>query len=527
MFNYKLQEISDLMSGGDDETKKTEEVLDNENSSSVDESEQTAPAYDVDMAMIAEFKRRRFNLTRQKKREQAIQIVVSENKMMAVMVVSSDFDTTNPITKLEILEKIKASGVAYGIIENVIDRFVRRPSFDTELLIARGLEKVDGVDGYFTIAFDTHKKEKSNQEDVDNKAKINLYEAMNETVSATKGQILGIITPNVQRRDGIDVYGRTERGKNSRPTLVKFEDNVYVDEKNQAIAMVAGEIHWNGRSLSISEVLRVSEVNVKTGNIRFGGSVIVDGNVFDGFSIVCDGDIYVKGQVLSAKLTSGGNITVDRGIHGKRSSACVITALGKVTSKFVEQATIDCYGDLVTAELINSNAIVRGDVRVTAGAGKIIGGECVCCGDVVSNTIGNSANILTKITLIGKKGLEEERDLLKNDIQGLTLNISKIWQNSKIQILKTQNKTYKAAIEEKTRIDVAQIEEELSRKEQSYTQICKLVAKHKEYGYISTINEMYEEVCISISDLKYITMRQYRRTRFCLKGDQISRFSIT
>lgn len=512
MNNDRLQEVSNLIKEAEGKVEKQDSQPD-----VADTIAQQPSGYEVDLDMIADFKKRKYNLTRQKKRSNAIVIAIAEDRMSATFRVGLDFDRENPITKEEILEKIRASGVTFGIEEQPIDRFLKMPLYNTEIVFAKGEDKVDGQDGYFTANFEYKKRDTYVPVPVSERAKIDFYASVNSTTNAKKGQVLGTITPYIQRKDGRDIFGTVVQGRNSRPTMVKFGQNIRIDEKNQVLACFPGEIQWSGRHLWISEVLTVSRVDVKSGSIKFGGSVIVEGDVLDGFSIECDGDIHVKGQVTSANLTSGGNITIDKGVHGRRASACVIKAFGNVSSRFVEQATIDCYGDLLTGELINSKVFARGNVNVTLGLGKMIGGECICCGDVTIGIAGNKANILTKIELIGKSSLELEAHEINHDIEAKTLNISKYWKACKSRMLRTRSKVYKDEILESTKEIVNRIEEELIRDEARYATINSLIKRLKTTGEVCVTNEAFEEVRIMIDKIYYITIMRQKAIRYILK----------
>lgn len=474
------------------------------------------PEHHVDIDSINDFKRRAQEAMRKKIKNDALTIDISPDRLSATLRISSKFDKSEPFTIIELWERIKQSRVDFGISEDLVFELSVKPIYDTDLIFAIGTPAVDGTDGNFTPHFDYSEIGKFKSHEIDFDAKIDFKNLVTNNICSIADQVLGVITTPVDAVDGTDVYGNIIRARQSKPTKVTFGENVFINEENQVVATCAGDIKWNNTHLSVSEIFQVLNVDAKTGNINFGGSVVVEGDVLDGFSITCGGDIHVKGQVSSANLTAGGNITIDKGVHARRTSSCLIKARGNVSSKFIEQATIDCYGDLITGELIHSQTLVRGDVKALAGMGKIIGGECTCCGNISAATVGNYANVLTKLSLIGRSSLDREHEQLKDEIKVITLRISKMWENSKIQIFRTRNHVYKDAIAEKTKIDVQKLEEELAIKVEFFERLSALVARHQHYGEIIIIRETYENVRFRIMGTDFITNFPIKRSRFIL-----------
>ena len=88
------------------------------------------------------------------------------------------------------------------------------------------------------------------------------------------------------------------------------------------------------------------DVDNTTGDIEYEGNVIVHGNVRAGFTLKASGDITIMGVVEGANVDAGGNLTVNRGIQGMNKAQ--IHAGGDIVSKFVENATIVCGGNIET-----------------------------------------------------------------------------------------------------------------------------------------------------------------------------------
>ncbi|MFI3114693.1 MAG: FapA family protein [Clostridia bacterium] len=526
MFNDRLQKVSNIL---DDEEQKAsvpaeptaedssdEPVVAFFKKNVVTETQKTAtPNVDVAKKLSA-YKERAEEAVRKKIKSDALTITVSPDKMTATLRISSKFDKSYPFTKVEVWEHIMKSRVDHGLSETFIDEFISSPLYDEDIVIAQGTDLRDGVDGYFIANFDYSKKGSFNADAsvAESNEKIDFKDTIITSLIAVKGEHLGTIVPHIPSIDGFDVFGKASRARPAIPVQITFGENVFIDEENRVMCTSGGEIKWTNDSLSVSEIMYVENVNIETGNIRFGGSVVVEGDVSETFSVTCNGDIHVKGQVVSANLTAGGKITVDGGIHGRRVASCVVVAKGDVTAKFIEQSSVDCYGDVTAEEIINCKITARGNVSVLQGSGKLIGGECISCGNIYASTIGNPANVLTKVTLIGNRSLHTECNKLREDIKTQTLRISKIWESSKIQLYRTRSHVHRDAITEKTKVDVARAEAELSTMKEFFEKLENLIKRLDDNNEAVALIQAYENCRFAIYGAEYFTTSVHEYAKF-------------
>jgi uncharacterized protein (DUF342 family) len=124
----------------------------------------------------------------------------------------------------------------------------------------------------------------------------------------------------------------------------------------------------------VEPVLRLSEVNMATGNIHFDGTVQVDAEVTQGMKVQATGDIVIKGTVDGSVLEAGGDIHVAGGIIARSR----VRAQGAVSARFAESSSI--YAGTVIAlddmalscELESLNQIIIGEK--TPQRGRLVGG---------------------------------------------------------------------------------------------------------------------------------------------------------
>ena len=114
------------------------------------------------------------------------------------------------------------------------------------------------------------------------------------------------------------------------------------------------------------------DVDFSSGNINFIGDVTISGGVTSGFEVKAGGDIEVDGVVESARVESGGNITLHKGIAGAEKG--MIQADGAITARFIENARVMAGGDVTVSDAIIQSIVWSGaSVRCEGKRGTIVG----------------------------------------------------------------------------------------------------------------------------------------------------------
>lgn len=88
--------------------------------------------------------------------------------------------------------------------------------------------------------------------------------------------------------------------------------------------------------ISVEPMLTLDAVNIKSGNIKFVGSVIIKGSVDDGFDVRATGAIDIGGSVGKCTIESeNGDIVIHQGVFGKNEG--YIKAGKSLWCKFVQE----------------------------------------------------------------------------------------------------------------------------------------------------------------------------------------------
>lgn len=124
--------------------------------------------------------------------------------------------------------------------------------------------------------------------------------------------------PNTKGEDGFSVTGEILKAEDGKELKITVSENV-VRRDNNFYTIIDGLLEYNFDGENV--VIKVSNVYVvngnvdfKTGNIEFPGSIIVSGEIMSGFSVVSGENVIAK--VISGDVKANGNIIVKEGIIG-------------------------------------------------------------------------------------------------------------------------------------------------------------------------------------------------------------------
>ena len=293
----------------------------------------------------------------------------------------------------EIMELIKQSGVKIGIDEAIVSAMIEEELYETECLIARGIDVVDGVDAYFEFHFNTDfNKVPALREDgsVD-------YWSIHTVELVEEGQIIATYHEPIMGSNGMNVKGKMLFAKRGRPlpplTGRGFERSA--DNKIYT-ALLNGKIEKQKNRILVSDVHEVNgDVGLKTGNIDFRGDVIVHGNVPTGAVIRATGSITIDGTVEGAVLDANKDIIIRGGMLG--SGRGIIRSRGNVHAKFLEYAEVKADGDVNIGSAVNCNITTNGKVFLKGKLARIVGGKIYAAMGLEGNMLGNDYGVKTEV----------------------------------------------------------------------------------------------------------------------------------
>lgn len=339
-------------------------------------------------------------------------------------------------------DAINRSLITQGIVEQCIDEkkieeFVDNPVYDNPFLVAEAIVPVDGKDAYLSYNFETDPKKLKAK--VSESGNINYKENRIQNVIA--GQPLATKIPAERGKGGKTVYGRYLEAKNGKDVQILLGKNVKFDKDGvTVVAEIDGEVMLFNGKITVEPVKFLDAVNVKTGDIKFVGTVIIKGAVEEGYRVEAT-NIEVNGIVDKSYLEATGNIILSQGVFGKGEG--YIKAGKSLWAKFINDTTVEVEENVIVSDsIVNSNVTAMKNIIVRGKKAQIIGGHLLATEEICAKKIGSPGGG-TETTL--EVGIDPRAKNRLLDLQKKQTDFTKEYDNLEldIQTLEQQKKLRK------------------------------------------------------------------------------------
>jgi len=415
--------------------------------------------------------------------------------------------------------------VYHGVKEEFIEEFVDKPSYREKIEIAEGIKPVNGKDAYIHYFFET------------DQTRIKLKEGTNGRVNFKELNIIQNVVQNqplakkIPPEDGIDgktVTGKLLPARAGSDIPMPIGTNVHVnDDGDTILSDINGQVIIANGKINVEPILTVEgDVNLKTGNIIFLGTVVISGNVEDGFSVKAAGNIEVKGTVAKAELDAEGDIIIYQGINGK-SGEKKIRAGRSIWSRFIENANVEAGNMVVVTDgIINSNVDAIKSIVCMGKRANIMGGRLRAGEEINAKVLGNSTSGTETICEVGfdphsklelerliemKSSSETELETIRLDLQTL-INTKK-----QRKTLPEDKEAYMQELMERRQI----LTDELKDTNDSIQKVQEFMNQIEVRGRVSASTKVWPGVKIWIRDVKEDVRTEYRAVTFILENGLI------
>ncbi|MDR3201290.1 MAG: FapA family protein [Spirochaetales bacterium] len=358
-----------------------------------------------------------------------VAVTVSPNAMEAFITVFPAHGTGRAITKEAVTQAVTAAGVVYkaqrqDVFEALVKKSAEGEAF-TNVPFAKGQPPKDGTPPKLSILVETNSEKVTIRGD--GKAD---YKNSHTIISVKKDETVAeILSPQTSSEDGWDVTGKPIAAKAAGSETVSVGKNVREEKKDGRTFLVAevnGELQFDERSVSVLEGHVINgNVDMKTGNIKFPGSVFVNGFVDAGFFIMSGGDIKISQGVEAALLSAEGSITIDQGVKGMGKA--VLRSKKDIGASFAEQAVIMCVGDIAIKNgCVRCNIKSNGKLTLSSDKGLLIGGVVKARRGIEAASLGNETGVQTEISFGQDYLLADQIETLEKTIQKLNKSCSSL-----------------------------------------------------------------------------------------------------
>jgi uncharacterized protein (DUF342 family) len=463
---------------------------------------------------IAEFNHNRIN-------DSTVAVEVDDAEMNVSITVFPPSENGADLVYDDYLSMLRQNRVYYGIKEEYLTQFADKPTYREKVHVAEGTKPVNGKDAYIQYNFETDQSKISLKEGAN--GRINFKE-LNIINNVVQNQPVAKKIPAGNGVDGKSITGRILPARDGNDIPLPLGSNVYVGDDGETIfSSINGQVLLIGDKINVEPVFTVEgDVNLKTGNIIFLGTVIVTGNIEDGFTVKAAGNIEVRGTVSRAELDAEGNILLYQGVNGKGGGK--IHAGKTIFSRFIENANVEA-GDtvVVTDGIINSYVDAIKSILCMGKRANIMGGRLRAGEEISANVLGNPTSGTETVFEVGydpnsvkelerlfseKSMAEGELDTVKLDLQTL-VNAKKQRKN-----LPEDKEAHLQELMERRQV----LEDDLKKVIEDITKIQEYMNEMQVRGRVSAAKKVYPGVKIMIREAKEDVRTEYRATTFIMEN---------
>jgi len=365
-------------------------------------------------------------------------IDISKDELKATCTINAPGLGGADVSHEQIVTALRGQGVVAGISDEKIEALVDKPDYNIPVVVAEAVLPVDGRDAYIAYNFETDRSKIRAKEAAN--GQINFKE-LNLVQNVVQGQPLAQKMLAERGKAGKTLFGKYLEAKNGKDINLPLGKNVNVDSDGRTIvAACNGQVLLINDKINVEPVMEVDGVNIKSGNITFLGTVIVNGNVEDGYDIKASGNIEVNGAVGACHLESDGDIIVSQGIVGR--DECEIKCGGSLWAKFIQNSKVEVEDNIIVNDsIMNSEVSAQHRIILQGKRAQITGGHLFATETVLAKNIGSAGGGTETVIEVGvdpraKHRLAELIGMQQNnlkELEELDLNIQTLENTKKIR----------------------------------------------------------------------------------------------
>jgi uncharacterized protein (DUF342 family) len=451
-------------------------------------------------------------------------VEITDQEMKAFVTLTPPGPGGSDLSKDAILSFLRNNRVVHGVIEEALTELEDRPRFREAKMVAEGSKPQNGRDAYVQYNFETDNSKHHLREAADGKVNFKELGLIQNVVA---GQPLARKMPPEAGKVGRTVTGKVIPARNGKDIPLPVGRNVHLAEDGATlIADLNGQVTVIGGKINVEEIFQVpGDVNLKTGNIMFLGTVVVQGSVDDGFSVKASGNIEVRGSVGKSEIVAEGDIIIHQGVAGKGGGT--IQAGKNIWSKFIENANVEAGENVIVSDgLINTNIVANKKIICQGKRAAIVGGKYRACEEINAKILGSPVGGAETYLEVGYDPKSKEKmDRLQADALALRKQIEELDKNiATLGAIKKQRKTLPEDKE-------AVLADNLARREELVEEVRGLVKEIeglqsylnglKTKGRISASNRVYPGVKLVIKDVSEPVKTEQKGITFYLENQMI------
>lgn len=434
----------------------------------------------------------------------SVVVDVAKDEMSATVTATEPSSGGSDVSASMIENALRVQGITIGIDAGKIAEFVDNPVYNSPYTVAVGIEPYNGKDAYVQYDFETDIKKIHAKESATGQVD---FKELNLIQNVAAGQRLAQKIPAERGKGGKTLFGRYLEATNGKDIKVEVGANVHFDSDGLTmVSNIAGQVLLVNNRVTVEPVLTLDRgVNIKTGNIKFVGSVIIKGNVDDGFDVEASGNIDVSGTVGKSRIKAGGNIVVQSGIFGKEDG--YVTSAKSLWAKFIQATKVEVEDNIiVTDSIMNSDIVAMKNIILNGKKAQITGGELMATEEICAKNIGSPGGTETVLRVgfdpRAKKRLDELQDKqtsMVRELENIEMDIATLENQKQIRRVLPQEKEENLMRLKDRQTEIMNETETMSAE---ITQLQDRLRELKSVGKVKASGTVYSGTTIYVRDAK-------------------------
>jgi uncharacterized protein (DUF342 family) len=453
-----------------------------------------------------------------------ITVEITDQEMRAHVILSPPGPGGSDLSKDSMLAFLRNNRVIHGVMDSALQELEDKPRYREPIPVAEGSKPQNGRDSYVQYNFETDKNKHQLREAADGRVNFKELGLIQNVVA---GQPLARKLPPEAGQPGRTVTGKVIPARNGKDIPTPLGRNVHMgDDGATLIADINGLVTFISGKINVEEIFTVpADVDLKTGNVMFLGTVIVMGNVEDGFSVKASGNIEVRGSVGKCEIVAEGDIIIHQGMAGKGGGS--IQAGKNVWSKFIENASVEAGENVIVSDgLINTTIVANKKIICQGKRAAIVGGKYRACEEINAKTLGSPVGGTETILEVG---YDPKSKAKMDQLQAQALQIKRQAEefDKNIATLNATKKQRKVLPDDKEALlqDYVQRREELVAEVRGLAKEIDSIQSYlnglKTKGRISASGRVYPGVKLVIKDVKEDVKNEQKAITFYLENQMI------
>lgn len=319
------------------------------------------------------------------------------------------------------------SGIKWEVIKDCIEKCNIEKKASNSILIASGLPPEDYIPPHIKINPELKTANIEGDSSID-------YKEISPFIMVKRFDVIAISVSEKLGKSGYNVYGDELPAGIKKQKKITPGKNI-VDLKGKYIAALDGKFEQNGLAFQVNNVLEVkSDVDYRTGNIRFDGDVIVNGSILNGFIVEAGGSLFCRKTLDASSIIVQSDLIVGFGIIGRNKGKVI--SKGGVKSKFVESCYIEAEKSIVVKTAVMNSIINTRESLILGKRGVVVGGKMTAQNGLDVYQLGSERGPKTEIVCGIDFTIRNRIEWIKNKSVELTFQLQAVEKALKVNLNK-------------------------------------------------------------------------------------------